>query len=180
MSPGSFTPTISGAPTPRAGAVLAALDECGLHVDLGATKKFWPFGDRSPAMRMEPKPPYGKRTGVSEIILRRVSGRFGSGWRALIRFVSWQRAALWQQFGQPALPSLSLPQALAHDSPASVGKSGLRSSAAVLWTHPKHTRPLGQCSPVGNAQCVPMSRILQLVEKAAHSSAVGLRRLSSP
>lgn len=48
-------------------------------------------------------------------------------------------------------------------------------------THPRHTKPLGQCSPVGNAQmCVPISRRLQLAEKAAHSSRVGFRKLSSP
>src|SRR5258708_13884207 len=48
-------------------------------------------------------------------------------------------------------------------------------------THPKHTNPFGQYSPVGRAhRCVPISRKLQLAANAAHSSAGGLRKLSSP
>ncbi len=60
-------------------------------------------------------------------------------------------------------------------------KIGAALFLGCAWTQPKHTKPFGQCSPVGKAQiCVPISRKLQLAEKAAHSSAVGLRLLSSP
>jgi hypothetical protein len=46
---------------------------------------------------------------------------------------------------------------------------------------PRQINPFGQCSPVGKAhRCVPISRRLQLAAKAAHSSAVGFFRPSSP
>src|SRR5260221_8166778 len=79
-------------------------------------------------------------------------------------------------------------------SPRFLAPARARSWLANIWrntgtalffgwacTHPKHTNPFGQYSPVGRAhRCVPISRRLQLAANAAHSSAVGLRKLSSP